>query len=64
MAKEWKKLTKMWTTFTKFRSTEQGSVLAVKALKGEVRLLALSLPEEDLDEDGVNELTELDKTLS
>ena len=59
---EWK-LTKMWMKFTKFRRTEQGSVLAVKALKGEARSLALSLPEEDLDsEDGVDKLLmELDK---
>ena len=60
---EWKKLTKMWRKFTKFKKAEQGSVLAVKALKGEARSLALSIPEDQLDaDDGVETLfNELDK---
>ena len=60
---EWKKLTKMWRKFTKFKKAEQGSVLAVKVLKGEARSLALSIPEDQLDaDDGVETLfNELDK---
>ena len=49
--------------FTKIKDTEQGSVLAVKALKGDARLIALSIPEEHLDSaNGVMKLfEELDK---
>ena len=59
---EWKKLTNMWIKFTKFKKTELGSVLAVKALKGEARSVALSISEELEGENGVDKLlTELDK---
>ena len=60
---EWKKLTKYWMKFTKIKKSEQGAFLTVKALKGEARSLALSIPEEQLDaNDGVDVLMkELDK---
>lgn len=60
---EWKKLTKYWMKFTKIKKSEQGAFLTVKALKGEARSLALSIPEEQLDaDDGVDVLMkELDK---
>ena len=44
---EWKKLKKMWMKFTKFKKTEQGSVLSVRALKGKSRSLALLISEEE-----------------
>ena len=51
----------MWIKFTKFKKAEQGSVLAVKALKGEARSVALSISELD-NENGVKKLLEeLDK---
>ena len=59
---EWKKLTNMWIKFTKFKKVEQGSVLAVKALKGEARSVALSISDELDNENGVKKLLEeLDK---
>ena len=60
---EWKKLVKMWGKFTKFAKKEQASVLTVKALKGEARSTALSMPEEELEaDDGLDKLIkELDK---
>ena len=55
---EWKKPTNMWIKFTKFKKVEQGSVLAVKALKGEARSVALSISDELDNENGVKKLLE------
>ena len=58
-----KKLINYWMKFTKIKKSEQGAFLTVKALKGEARSLAPSMPEEQLDaNDGVEVLMkELDK---
>ena len=60
---EWKKLVKMWSKFTTFAKNKQASVLAVKALKGEARSVALAMEDTDLEGDeGVKKLlAELDK---
>ena len=48
---EWKKLVKMWCKFTSFAKSKQASVLAVKALKGEARSVALAMDEAQLEDD-------------
>ena len=61
--KEWKIAVRRWAKFTSYDKLKLASVVSVKALNGEARSLALSIPDAKLDvEAGLeNLLKELDK---